>query len=154
MKKSASLIMLFIVASSFIMFSCDGKKAETKKKAISSFEKMYPQIKDVKWNWINDSIWEAHFIFNEKEMTAKYNNSGVWLKSRTNINAEEIPMPVMDRIDGFYYGYVITGSRFVETPDFKGYEIDIDVNGKGIELLISESGGLRKAQPAGQNTYE
>ena len=148
MKKSTAL-MLFIAISAFLL-SCGGETAKSKKRAQSSFETMFPDIRNAKWNSLNDTIWIASFTYDTKEMTTAFNSLGAWLKTKTNVLPENLPQVVIDRIDGFYYGYVITRSFFAESPDHWAYEIDIDVNTKKIKLLIADNGALLKAQPLEQ----
>jgi len=148
MKKYLFYQLLILIFVSIGVYSCNNKKSNLPELAIAEFNKIYPDAKTVKWNYNNDSIWEVEFKLGEKVMIAEFNKAGIWLQSSTNISPDLIPQVVIDKMDGFYYGYAITTSVLVERPDLKGYAICIEVNSQMIDLLITETGELRKAQAA------
>lgn len=152
MRKALSIII--IISLGTIMISCNGKKTDSKKKALATFEKMYPETTHVKWKSINDSTWKVNFALDNKKMMARFNDNGEWLISKTSVKAGDMPLFVIDKIDGFYKGYLITKSKFVESPDLKAYEIILDVNTKRIRVLISDNGTLLKAESFNQAEAE
>ncbi len=146
MKKHLYLQVLFLIAISIGIFSCNNKKADKPEKVLSSFEKTYPNSTNVIWKNQNDSLWEVNFEFDGIKISSEYSNSGDWMQSKYPVSSEQFPQSVIDRIDGFYYDYLITKSELVETPDSKLYEVDIEVNNMQIALIVSEEGGLLQAK--------
>jgi len=145
MKKINTLIKLFITGLFIVQISC-GTKSNIPDQVLSSFKKMYPEAKNAKWDNINDSIYETSFKLKDKVMTSQFLSTGTWVVSKSRISSELLPKKVIDKMDGFYSGYTITRSDYLEKPDFKGYDIGIEVNSQKIDLNITETGELRKAQ--------
>ncbi len=148
MKKILTYQLLLLFAVSIGVFACQNKNSHIPELAIAEFNKIYPNAKSVKWNTNNDSIWEVEFKVDEEVMTAEFNKVGVWMQTSRNVSSKLIPQVVIDKMDGFYNGYVITRSILIENPSFKAYDIGIEVNSQKIDLLITEAGEMRKAQAA------
>ncbi|MBK5202907.1 MAG: PepSY-like domain-containing protein, partial [Prolixibacteraceae bacterium] len=98
----------------------------------------------VKWDMEEASEWEAEFKLSGKETSASFDLSGKWLETETEIEENEIPATVKTSIEKEYKGAKMGEASWIETPDFKGYEIALKQNGKSFEVHATKEGVVRK----------
>lgn len=138
MKKS---IMMMSLLLGFGVMSC----AQSTPSAVkSAFEKKFPNAKSVEWEKENDSEWEAEFKLNGVEYSANFSNDGTWKETEHEIKESEIPSAVKRTLTNQFAEYEVEDVEMIETPEFSGYEIEIEKGKETIELLIDNSGEVLK----------
>ncbi len=63
---------------------------------LKSFEVKYPKAKYATWQHLDGSIWEAAFLWKEKECTALFEESGKWLETRIYLPMATLPKVVRE----------------------------------------------------------
>ena len=138
MKKS---IMMMSLLLGFGVMSC---AQSTPSAVMSAFEKKFPNAKSVEWEKENDSEWEAEFKLNGVEYSANFSNDGTWKETEHEIKESELPSAVKRTLTNQFAEYEVEDVEMIETPEFSGYEIEIEKGKETIELLIDNSGEVLK----------
>jgi hypothetical protein len=137
MKKSIMMPLLL----GFVVMSC----AQSTPSAVkSTFAKKFPNAKSVEWEKENDSEWEAEFKINEVEYSANFSNDGTWKETEHEIKESELPNAVKNTLDNQFGDYKVEEVELIETPEFSGYEIELEKGEETIELAIDNSGKVLK----------
>jgi hypothetical protein len=137
MKKSIMMPLLL----GFGVMSC----AQSTPSAVkSTFAKKFPNAKSVEWEKENDSEWEAEFKINEVEYSANFSNDGTWKETEHEIKESELPNAVKNTLDNQFGDYKVEEVELIETPEFSGYEIELEKGEETIELVIDNSGKVLK----------
>lgn len=136
MKASSFIIALL----SIFIISCCEQKVEVPEKVISSFETMFPTATDVEWEMEEENEWEAEFELEGKEGSACFTGNGEWIETEYEI--ESLPETIETILNETYPGFEIDEIEILETPDFNGYEIEMEKGEEEIEILISSKGEI------------
>ena len=132
--KTQILIMSFLTMG---LFAC----AQTPPKQVTNaFQAKFQQVKKVTWNQEEATEWEAEFHMNGKEMSASFDPSGKWLETETDISKGDLPEGVKSTLNKQYAGYKIKETVIVESPEFSGYEIEMEKGETNIEVQLNSSG--------------
>jgi len=139
--------MVFIAT---IFIACE-EKVDAPAKIKSSFEQKYPDTKVIEWEFDNeDKMWEAEFKMGKPELTAVFSENGDWVETEQEIKKKDLPQPVRATLQSEFAEYDIEETEFVETPEGKFYEIEVELEKKDseieIELLISPDGKVIKKE--------
>ncbi len=121
-----------------IVISCNQQKAEVPEKVLTSFENMFPSAVDVEWEMENENEWEAEFEMDGKESSACFTIGGIWVETEYEI--ESLPETIETILNETYPGFKISEIEIIETPDFKGYEIEMVKGEEEIEILVTSDG--------------
>lgn len=135
MKKTALILIGMVI--SFTMLAQDPPSAVT-----DAFAKMFPKSTDVEWEQESKTEWEAEFTFEEKEISAAFDEKGNWLETESDICLKKIPAEVYKVVFVEFNGWTLAEAEQVETPNFKGYELDLKKNDTKVEVMVSEKGEM------------
>lgn len=141
------LTALIIMAAAVTFVSCDkyddGKPLKNVREA---FAEMYPGAHDVEWDAEN-GYWVVSFELGTppdvKECEAWYDVDANWLRTETDLVDNALPQSVKDAIAASEYASALLSAGdvdYVETPSGNFYELEIYLNGLGINLKVSEDG--------------
>lgn len=109
-----------------------------------AFQSKFPQAKKVQWEMENETEWEAEFVMNHQEYSANFSVQGTWLETEWEIKEDEVPSEVLAALTREFGSYEIEEAERVESPEGKGYELEIEANGEEFEVVIDQAGNLTK----------
>lgn len=132
------LIFLSILAIG-LLTSC----SETPPTIVSdSFSEQFANAKKVSWGHETENEWEAEFMMDGKEMSATYDDAGIWMETEIEIEEDELPALVKYALDQKFKSYKLGEVSIIETLDFEGYEVIVETEDQDIEVLITNEGEL------------
>lgn len=105
-----------------------------------AFHAKFPNAIKAKWEKENATEYECGFHNGATEMSAKYDQTGKWLETETEIKASALPAPVQHSIQKQYSDFKLKEAEIVETPEGKLYEVELSKAGKVTELRLSADG--------------
>jgi hypothetical protein len=108
------------------------------------FAKKYPAAQSVKWDSEETNEWEAEFNINGTEMSASFDNKGVWLETENEISAKDLPASVTNTIAKDFAGFKMGEISANETPQMKGYEVELKKGESSFEVIFDNSGKVIK----------
>jgi hypothetical protein len=108
------------------------------------FAKKYPAAQSVKWASEEANEWEAEFKINGTEMSASFDDKGIWLETETEINVKELPASVTNTIAKNFAGFKTGEASVNETPGMKGYEVELTNGETSLEVIFDNSGKVIK----------
>ena len=73
-------------------------------------------------------------------MSACFDNSGKWLETETEIKKNELPSEAFKSINLKFENFKIEEVEKLETPDFKGFEIELEKGETEVEILVTSDG--------------
>ncbi len=133
-----------ILVLSFFVFSLVASAQKTPPAAVSkAFSQKFQKAEKVKWGMEEAKEWEAEFMLSGKSTSASFDLAGKWLETETEIEKSELPSVVKSAIEKEYKGAKMGETSWIETPDFKGYEIALKQNGKSFEIHATKEGKLK-----------
>jgi hypothetical protein len=135
-------IVLMLVAATItsITFAQKIQKKDVPAQVKASFEKQYPDIKDVKWDKEGEKF-EASFDLNKIDNSVLFDAQGNILETELEIRLNQLPKGVLEYIKTNYKGQNV--KEAAKIADAKGtltYEAEI----KGLDLLFSSNGKFIK----------
>lgn len=134
-------ILLVVFSISLIPAFSQKNAPENVKK---EFAKKYPAALSVKWASEEANEWEAEFTVNGKEMSASFDNKGVWLETEVEISEKELPAAVANSLKNEFSGYKTGEMSTIEDPKMKGYELALKKGEKSLEVVFDNSGKVIK----------
>jgi hypothetical protein len=136
-------ILILLVVFSISLVSAFGQKnaPENVKK---EFAKKYPAAQSVKWASEEANEWEAEFTANGKEMSASFDDKGVWLETEAEITEKELPVAVANTLKNEFSGYKTREISTIEDPKMKGYELSLKKGETSLEVVFDNSGKVIK----------
>ena len=105
-----------------------------------AFHAKFPNATKAKWEKENAAEYECNFLNGNTEMAAKYDQSGKWLETETEVKATTLPAAVQQAIHQQYSDYKLKEAEIVETPEGKLYEVELSKGGKVTELRLTADG--------------
>ena len=126
-------------------------KSQVPKAVIEAFEKAHPNAKGLKYEeemFEGKTAYEVGYKKNGKEFEFSYSADGVLLQKEEQIDVKELPNPVVQAILKAHPKATIKEAEKLMKPDgtVTGYEVDIKVAGKEIELELDVSGNILKTK--------
>lgn len=108
-----------------------------------SFKTKFHDATKTTWKIENNSEYEAEFLLDKAEHSAKFAKSGKWLKTKTEIKAKELPKEVTQTIAKEFVGFKIEKTEKAETAT-NGivYEVKVKKSNEIYELMIADSGKI------------
>jgi len=134
------LSVLLVVLFSVLLISCDQQKVNIPDSVKVSFEEMFPDATEVEWEMENDNGWEADFELDGKEASACFTINGEWIE--TEYEVEDLPETIETIVNETYPGYKIDEIDMVESPEFNGYEIELENGEEELEILVTRNGEI------------
>ena len=138
------LSILLVALFSVIVFSCCQQKVEVPEKVLTSFEKMFPAATEIEWEMENENEWEAEFEMEGKEVSACFTNVGEWLE--TEYAVDSLPETIETIVNETYPGFEIDEIEIVESPEFKGYEIELEKGEEELEIQVTNQGEILEVE--------
>jgi hypothetical protein len=145
--KTLIITIGLLVAMSFN--ACEQEKVPAEVK--SAFSQKYPDAKNADWDMEEDGKWEAEFKMNGEEMSASFDQNGQWLETETAMDRDNLPELVDSTLTGNFESYKVEEVEYLESPEGKGYEIQLKGDGKELEVLIGEDGEILKQKTLEEN---
>jgi uncharacterized membrane protein YkoI len=127
------------------------KKDQVPKAVIAAFEKAYPNAKGVEFEeeiFEGKTAYEVEYKKDGKEYEFLYSAEGVLLQKEEEIDVKTLPDPVIQAILKAHPKAKIKEAEKLMKPDgtVTGYEVEIKVAGKEIELELDVSGNILKTE--------
>lgn len=135
------MIFLATVLLGLSSVSCGQSAPENVKEA---FSKKFPDAKDVKWEKENKSEWEAEFKMAGEEYSANFSNEGEWMETEHEMKISDLPNVVKNTLSSEFDGYEVEEAEMVETPKFKGYELELEKGKSTLEVVFDANGKVLK----------
>lgn len=108
---------------------------------IESFEEKYQGAKKIEWA-IKEDRYKVNFQLEGNEMFAYLDRHGLWIKSFTKLNLEELPEPITQYLESEYPEYQLTKFYLKNTPDGQSYTVAAKGQSEYVWLEFDESGQL------------
>lgn len=126
-------------------------KNQVPKAVIEAFEKAHPNTKGLKYEeeiFEGKKVYEVEYKKDGKEFGFIYSADGVLLQKEEEIDVKALPAPIVQAILKAHPKATIKEAEKVMKPDgtVTGYEVDIKVAGKEIELELDVSGNIMKTK--------
>lgn len=145
--KTLIIGMSLLIALSFN--ACKQEKVPVKVK--SAFSQKYPEAKNVDWDMEEDGEWEAGFNMNGDKMSASFDQNGQWLETETEMDRDKLPEAVDSTLSSHFKGYNVEEVEYLESPEGKGFEIQLKGDGNDLEVLIGKDGQILKQEAREEN---
>ncbi len=142
MKKFLTIFVVVIFA--FGITSC--KKVNVPKAVKTAFSQKYQGASHVSWEQKKDKTVKAEFKLKKVEMSALFNNKGLWLRTEKEIEIKAVPETVKKTLQARFSNYKVKETTYFETPTQSGYGIVLKLkNGEKIKALFDKNGkGLKR----------
>jgi hypothetical protein len=139
-----NIFILFVLLSlaSFTVFSQKNTPDNVKKE----FAKKYPAAQSVKWASEEANEWEAEFTVNGKEMSASFDDKGVWMETEAEITEKELPEAVANTLKNEFAGFKTDEISTIENPQMKGFEMVLKKGETSLEVVFDNSGKVIKTK--------
>lgn len=111
-----------------------------------SFKTKFHDATKTTWEIENNSEYEAEFLLDKTKQSAKFAKSGKWLKTKTEIKAEELPKEVSQTLAKEFASFKIEEAEKADTSNNGTvYEVTVKKDMKTYDVMIAASGKtLRK----------
>lgn len=146
--KSAILILSAALLFSFTTCGQSGKGVPPSVK--SAFTQKFSKATNVKWGRENDKEWEAKFKMDDRNYSANFDNTGVWMETEYIISKKEIPVSVISSIAKEFPGYKTRESEVSETEEGKVFEFILSKGKEKMEVTFSIDGKLLTKEPVNE----
>ena len=147
-------LVVVISAAALLMATAACEKYEAgrpSKDVRSEFARMYPDAWDVEWEY-QGQMWEVTFEtgsrLNGTEREAWYDMSGSWVRTVTDVFLSSVPQNIRDYLLSSEFGsgqFTDNDAEYYQTPDGNFYRFDIRVDGKEINVDVTESGKVSQS---------
>jgi uncharacterized membrane protein YkoI len=138
-------LLVLITVLALLCFSAYGQTNKEVPPAVkAAFAKKFPAAKDVKWDKENDNEWEAEFELDGKELSANFDNAGLWTETGYELESKDIPAVVITAITKEFSGYKIEESELSESKDGKVYEFELEKGKDKLEVDVAPDGKILK----------
>ena len=138
MKKLALMIVAAMITS--LSFAQKIQEKDVPASVKASFQKNYPNIKEVKWDKEGEK-YEASFDLNKIDNSVLFDAQGNLLETEVEIKLNQLPKGVLEYVKANYKGQNV--KEAAKITDAKGtvtYEAEI----KGMDLLFDSNGKFIK----------
>ena len=114
---------------------------------LKSFDKKFPKAKYTSWQRMAATVWEAAFLWQDKEHTSLFKENGLWLETHTYMPLGNVPPSVRESFRKENTTEAMVKIFQLKTPQGTYYEFQIykgqeprrigyDAQGKRIENSI------------------
>jgi uncharacterized membrane protein YkoI len=127
------------------------KKDQVPKAVIAAFEKAFPNAKELEFEeetFEGKTAYEVEYKKDGKEYEFIYSAEGMLLQKEEEIDIKTLPDPVIQAILKAHPKAKIKEAEKLMKPDgtVTGYEVEIKVAGKEIELELDATGNILKTE--------
>lgn len=114
----------------------------------------HPDAQNVKWEKEGKN-WEGEFQRNGREISVEISADGTILATESELKNGEYPSAINDYLASNFADYELEEVMKVESNGTLGYEVEIEVNEKGREMLFDANGQFQKnVSEAGEQDEE
>lgn len=125
----------------FAVFACS--QSGVPGKAVDTFNAMFPGAHDVEWGKESDTVFEAEFEVDGREVSANFDAGGIWLETETMLSVSDLPGDVRDGVASRFSGSEV---RKVERVERAGepvqYEVLIATDENESEVILDADGTI------------
>ncbi len=142
-----------VLAAMVLLTGCQQDAPDIVKKAFSA---RFESATDIEWEQEDDG-WEAEFEIGEQEFTSFFTAGGEWMETETAFAIDSLPDDVLETLYSQYPDYDIMEAEWLETPEFKGYEVEMAIKGDEeteIEVLITPIGQIMRKESENETAEE
>lgn len=140
-----SLIIVAVLALGLMACS------QTPPKPVSdNFNSKFPNATKVKWEQEEENEWEAEFKMNGEEMSAAFDNAGKWLETEIEISEKDLPHYAIQSFKRSFDGYKMKEVEKIESPDFSGFEMQIQKGSEKLEIQMNINGDIKAKKELGE----
>ena len=127
------------------------KKDQVPKAVIAAFEKAFPNAKELEFEealFDGKTTYEVEYKKDGKEYEFLYSTEGVLIQKEEDIDVKTLPDPVIQAILKAHPKAKIKEAEKSMKPDgtVTGYEVEIKVAGKELELELDVNGKILKTE--------
>ncbi len=136
-------ILTLSAITTLTFFGCSQKEPQA---VTDGFSKKFPNAQHVKWDKENEKEWEAEFKMDNKEYSANFSLDGKWLETEIEMEENQLPATIKDAIKKEFDTYEIEEAEQVITPEYEGYEVEVEVKETEYILIFKNDGTLVKKE--------
>ena len=154
--KSQYIMSVVLIAAPMIFGQASASEKELKKDqvpkaVIAAFEKAFPNAKELEFEeelFEGKTAYEVEYKRDGKEYEFLYSSEGVLLQKEEEIDVKTLPDPVLQAILKAHPKAKIKEAEKLMKPDgtVTGYEVEIKVAGKELELELDVNGKILKTE--------
>jgi len=134
MKKLALMMVAAMITTLTFAQKLHEKDVPAQVKA--SFQKHYPNIKEVKWDK-EGKKFEASFDLNKKDHSVLFDAQGNILETEVEIELSQLPKGILEYVKTNYKGEKVNeAAKITDANGIIVYEVEI----KGLDLLFDSNG--------------
>jgi hypothetical protein len=138
MKKLALMIVAAMITS--LSFAQKIQEKDVPASVKASFQKNYPNIKEVKWDKEGEKF-EASYDLNKIDNSVLFDAQGNLLETEVEIELNQLPKGVLEYVKANYKGQnVKEAAKITDAKGIVTYEAEI----KGMDLLFDNNGKFIK----------
>lgn len=151
------LLILTFISSFFVQAQTaeNSNKVEPNLQVIKAFEKDFPKIEPV-WRTVYDGddkdqlSYEADFTLKNTDMTAVYNELGVFKVLEVQIKEGEIPVKISRYMAKNYpKNNIKKAAKLITNSGETTYELGITINGQWVDAIFNKEGDFLEMAPKG-----
>jgi putative PepSY-like beta-lactamase-inhibitor len=135
------LILLGTVMLSTTAFAQKVSESKVPTAVLTNFKTKFPSAMKATWEMENMSLYEADFMMDGKKSSAKFEKSGKWKETETEIKIAELPKAVSQTIAKEFAGFKIEEAEKAETSK-NGivYEVKVKKGKETYDVMVASSG--------------
>jgi len=139
--KNIILAFVLCLAVNVVTLAQKIKMANLPEPIKAAFKVKFPAATGVKWEKENDKEFEAEFKLGKVEHSAKFDATGNWIETETEIEKSDLPVSALEYIAKNYTGYHIDEAEKVEHST-KGnlFEVEVEKGESEMELIFDSTG--------------
>lgn len=126
----------------------DGKPS---KDVRSEFARMYPDAWDIEWEY-KGNLWEVSFETGTRpngiDNDAYYDMDGNWVRTVTDVFLTSVPQNIKGYLEASEFAsgqFRDDDADYVQTPDGNYYRFNIRLDGKDIDVDVTEDGKVSQS---------
>lgn len=109
---------------------------------LKSFKEKFAEAKYATWKHMEGSIWEAAFLWNDKERTALFEENGEWLKTCTYLPLGTVPRVVKESYRKANTSNGLAKIFQVDTPKGIFYEFQMNESHAAFKIRYDAQGKI------------
>lgn len=125
----------------FVISFGQGKSVTIPSPVLHSFMALYPEIKEVQWNY-DEPNYQASFKLRNKLVTMFFDESGYISEVKNEIQLFELPIDVSNLIERKYVGWRIDKATHIDMNGTAYYETVVKKDDEAVTLVFDRTGGL------------
>jgi hypothetical protein len=136
-----TLIGIALLMLTTTLVKAQGALASVPSPVMQSFTALYPNVKDVAWNY-NEPNYEARFKLRNKGMMLMFDESGSVSEIKNEVPAIELPATVRSFIETNYRGWSFVKSMYVVVNSDPYHEAYLKKGDEEVTLVFDRNAQL------------